>query len=628
MQLEQLVRNKRVVGASLAVGAVLFLLSKRSSSKPASPKSSSSSSKRKSVKVDALFLTRLRKMLGLCMPSWCGTEAGLVMLLTVLLVVRTRLTIRVAQSVGKNAKYLVQRDAHKFIASVLDIGLWSLPSAVVNTGINYTTSMIEACFRENVQRRMHLSYLAGGAVCKAANGALDNPDHRLTSDVQSFCNEVSGIYPQMFKPTVDIITFIYALSKTGGAFPPMLMCMYYLVAGAFMRMFMPNYAKLTATTQQKEGDYRRVHTQMMLHAEEVAFYRGERTECSNANKSIDSLLRHLSVVKGHKTFSDFMDAVLIKYGATCVGYAVCSIGVFAVREGSSVAQLTEVYIRNSQLYIPLAQAIGKMVLLYGRVTALAAYTSRVSELDEALDSIAAATKGAEEHVTEVARSDKIVFDGVTISPPRAATTDDAGAGAPLISNLNLTVQRGTNLLIMGTNGSGKSSLLRVMLGLWGCDAGHVTRPPLSDFTFLSQKTYLPQGNLRTQLVFPDTREDALAKGVTDEELMTFVTEMGLSTVVEREGGLDARKDWHEVLSGGERQRIAFCRLLYHRPIFGVLDESTSATSQDIEPVMYEAALKRGITLLTVSHRETLMRYHQQVLVLDGAGGHTVSNKDK
>jgi len=428
----------------------------------------------------------------------------------------------------------------------------------------------------------------------------------------------------IFKPSVDCVVFILALSKHGGVIPPMLMVAYYLLCGVVMRAVMPNFAKLTAITAAKEGDLRAVHSQIIQHAEEVAFYRGERTERLNADKSIRSVVKHNLHVKQLKSFSDFVDGLLIKYGATCVGYAVCSIGVFSLRDTASTAERTRVYINSSQLYIPLAQAIGKLVLLHTRITALAGYTARVSELKEFLDKCdadaAASASGAVTatgKVQEVPRGDVLELQHVNIAAPGAETN--------LINDLTLTVRRGKHLLIMGNNGSGKSALLRTVMGVWKLAGGTISRPPLAEICFVPQRTYLPRGTLRTQLIFPDTEEDCQRKGVTDDELLLMVQQVGLTAVLQREGGLNAFKEWHEVLSGGERQRFAFVRLLYHRPVFGIIDEATSAVSVDIEGDMYSAAIDRGITLITVSHREALRRFHDQLLVLDGTGGYTLTS---
>lgn len=104
-----------------------------------------------------------------------------------------------------------------------------------------------------------------------------------------------------------------------------------------------------------------------------------------------------------------------------------------------------------------------------------------------------------------------------------------------------------------------------------------------------------------------------AKGTTDELLQALLEEVRLEYLVAREGNWDTTNDWNDVLSGGEKQRIAMARLIYHRPIYAILDECTSAMSIDVESHLYAFMKRQGITLITVSHRETLWKYHDYLL---------------
>jgi len=103
------------------------------------------------------------------------------------------------------------------------------------------------------------------------------------------------------------------------------------------------------------------------------------------------------------------------------------------------------------------------------------------------------------------------------------------------------------------------------------------------------------------------------KGMRDEDLQKLLEESKLEYLVKREGGWETQNDWNDVLSGGEKQRIAMARLIYHKPTYAILDECTSAMAIDVEAHLYSYMKAQGITLITVSHRETLWKYHEYLL---------------
>lgn len=76
------------------------------------------------------------------------------------------------------------------------------------------------------------------------------------------------------------------------------------------------------------------------------------------------------------------------------------------------------------------------------------------------------------------------------------------------------------------------------------------------------------------------------KSATDFELSVILERVELSYLLERFDTFDSVQDWHDVLSGGEKQRVAIARLIYHRPLYAILDECTSAVSVDVEQRLY------------------------------------------
>lgn len=272
---------------------------------------------------------------------------------------------------------------------------------------------------------------------------------------------------------------------------------------------------------------------------------------------------------------------------------------------------------------------------------------------------------------KIIESPEIRFDSVPLISPN---------GDVLVRSMSFNVEPGKHLLVVGPNGCGKSSLFRILGGLWPVYGGTVYKPPEHEFTYIPQRPYLCSGTLRDQILYPDCYEDMVAKGVTDDDLRALLDVVDLGGLVEREGGWDTVREWRDALSGGDKQRIAMARLFYHKPKvseraarakrmarsaaseallradeqklrcerqyrcplavkrrsipwpcrmeecshqYAILDECTSAVTLDIEKRMYEHATKLGVTMMTVSHRPSLWKYHSMVLQYDGMGGYVL-----
>ncbi|KAG0232091.1 ATP-binding cassette sub- D member 3 [Actinomortierella wolfii] len=642
-------RNKKLVGLSVLLAYILVrrqqtrakrqARQQRQATGTSSGGDKQTGGKNRRVGVDRHFLEQLKKLLPICIPGLASKEAGLLAALATVLIARTWLDIWFSGFNGTVVKAIVSRDRKKFIAkAVIEFGIMMWPMSIVNNSLKYTISALALSFRERLTKYAHDKYLNGITFYKISNidNRIQNADQLLTQDIDKFAENLSHLYSDIAKPLVDIVLFAYKLGEAIGREAPFYMIGYFFLSGMALRAISPPFGKYTAQEQKLEGDFRFTHSRIIAHSEEIAFYNGAEREKEGVNSSFDKIVRHVRKVYTLRFANGIFDSVLVKYLATMTAYYLLARPVFdpayATEHMGMVSadptKIVEDYSRNSGYLVNLSQAVGRLILAGRDLTRFAGYTSRVSELFDVLDDVnkgryertmvnkdgssstnkSVDTKGLKGKV--VTQDGVIIFDKVPIVTPN----NDL-----LVKELSFKVTTGMNCLISGPNGCGKSSLFRILGDLWPLFGGTVTKPDPSKLFYVPQKPYLALGTFRDQVIYPDTKAQAAAKGYDDRKLHELLDIVHLGYLIEREGGWDSVQDWADVLSGGEKQRVAMARLFYHQPQFAILDECTSAVSIDIEGIMYEHARAVGITLFTVSHRSSLIRHHEYLLRFDGEG---------
>lgn len=586
--------------------------------------------KKKRIELNREFLRNFLKLIKICIPGIRSKELRLLVSHSIFLVIRTLLSLYVAELDGKVVSSLVKGKGREFVLGLVWWMLVAVPATFTNSMLQYHQCKLALAYRTRLTDHIHQKYLDNMTfyTLSALDDRIKNADQLITVDTSRFANSLAELYSNLAKPVLDMVIYNYSLSKSVGGEGLFAMALLVQISANVMRALTPPFGKYVAEEARLEGDFRFQHTRLIDYSEEIALYGGHEAEKDSLDKGYFTLIKHVNRILRRRFYHGFMEDFVIKYFWGALGLLLCSVPVFFKIPGQSLGKLTdhtESFVTNRRLLLSSSDAFGRIMFSYKEVVELAGYTSRVSSLldvmgevsrgkfQKRLVSSASITENAQvlSGRGEIQEASEIEFDNVPIVSPN---------GDVLVRALSFKIEPGDHLLIIGPNGCGKSSLFRILGGLWPVYGGKVKKPNFESIFYIPQRPYLSRGTLRDQIIYPDSLYEFRAKEGSEDELLRILGILDIQSVVDRPNGWDAVEEWRDVFSGGLQQRIAMARLFYHKPRYAILDECTSSVTLDMERKMYETAKSLGTTLMTVSHRRSLWRYHKYILQFDGKGG--------
>ena len=284
-----------------------------------------------------------------------------------------------------------------------------------------------------------------------------------------------------------------------------------------------------------------------------------------------------------------------------VGVAGAILAIFG---GITVGGLTSFLGYASQYAKPFNEISGVVTELQNAI----ACAARIFEIIDA----PVVEESRENHLSDV--EGKIVFEDVAFS---------YDPSKPLIEHLNLTVEPGQRIAIVGPTGSGKTTLINLLMRFYdtthgkitidGVDIRSIPRANLREkFGMVLQETWLKEGTIRENLLFanPDATEEEMVQAARTSHAHEFIKRLpnGYDTYIKGNDGS---------LSQGEKQLLCIARLMLALPPMLILDEATSSIDTRTEMKIQEAfqTMMEGRTTFVVAHRLSTIREADVILYM-------------
>jgi vitamin B12/bleomycin/antimicrobial peptide transport system ATP-binding/permease protein len=447
------------------------------------------------------------------------------------------------------------------------------------------------------------------------SGDHQNPEYRIAEDLRVATDSPVDFAAGVTSAFLSATTFIVVLWTIGGAltvtiagstitipgFLVIAAVLYAAIASGSIMTIGRGFVQVSEDKNQAEAEYRYTLTRVRENGESIALLGGEQEERDGIDRTFGKVLRQWARLAGQH-----MRTTLVSQGSSLIA-PVVPLLLCAPKFLDGSMTLGQV-MQAASAFTIVQSAFGWLVDNYPRLADWNACARRIASLMMSLDGLERAERG--DGIGRITRGET-EGDAILSLQDLSVTLDD---GTAVVGEAEVVIESGERLLVAGESGTGKSTLVRAIAGLWPWGGGSINLHPDRRLFMLPQKPYVPQGTLRRAAAYPAAAEDW-----TVEQIGEVLAKVGLAHLKDK---IEEEGPWDQTLSGGEKQRLAFARLFLHSPDIIVLDEATSALDEKSQDKMMELVTRElpKATVVSVGHRAELEAFHSRKIVLERRKG--------
>jgi putative ATP-binding cassette transporter len=459
-------------------------------------------------------------------------------------------------------------------------------------------------WREWMVRRYLENWLSESRLYRVqfVENPVDNIHLRIASDVHLFIQYTLELGTGLLSSIMTLASFVVILWSLSSLTPLsafgltftipgylVWVALLYAATGTMVAHFIGRpLIAIDFNQQRREADFRFAIARVADHAEPIAMMGGEAVERATLISRFCALVHNWrNLVRRQSALTTF---------ATGYGQASTVFPVLVASPAYFFGALSlGVLMQTVSAFQRVEGAFAFFIGVYGKVAEWKALIDRLTQFEAALESLAAASDGI-----AMAHGDKgqLQTSDLDLNYP---------TGVPLTKIPALSLSPGQRLLVTGTSGSGKSSLLRALRGLWRFGRGSIALP--ESVIAIPQRPYFPLGSLKAAITYPIPADE-----FDDQAVRSVMGVVGIEHLIER---LHEEGDWRVELSGGEQQRAALAGVLLRPPRVLLLDDPTAAMEEANGRELFARLSERlpQTAIVTVGRRSVLGTLHEQIIEL-------------